>query len=104
MYGAMILKYVSGAESFVLAISFTFFGDVDAWANSWTGFDPYYLGLLIFGGLSMVFCFGNIENAKILQIVTIIMRLVVVTLMYIGTFYYLGKDGVNAAPVFDLSN
>ena len=30
------------------------------------------------------------------------MRLVVVVLMYIGTFYYLGETGVNAAPLFDI--
>ena len=64
MYGAMILKYVSGAESFVLAISFTFFGSIDAWEKAWPGFDPYYLGLIIFASLSLVFCFGNIENSK----------------------------------------
>jgi hypothetical protein len=27
MYGAMCLKYVSGADSFVQAVSFTFFGN-----------------------------------------------------------------------------
>lgn len=64
LYGAMISKYVGGAESFVAAISFTFYGDVDAWANSWPGFDPYYLGLIVFGALSLCFCFGNIENSK----------------------------------------
>jgi hypothetical protein len=31
MYGAMCLKYASGAESFVTAVSFTFLGDVDEW-------------------------------------------------------------------------
>jgi hypothetical protein len=40
MYGAMCLKYASGAESFVQAVSFTIFKD----ANHWTAvfpFDPY---------------------------------------------------------------
>lgn len=59
------------------------------------------VGIIIFGGFSLAFSFGNIENAKILQIVTGICRLVVITFLYGGTFYYLGKDGVEAAPVFD---
>ena len=102
MYGAMILKYVSGAESFVFAVSFTIYNDVNAWHEKWPGFDPYYLGLLIFGALSITFCFGNIENSKNLQIFSSIMRIIVVTLMYIGSFYYLGTTGINAAPVFNL--
>jgi hypothetical protein len=67
MYGAMCLKYASGADSFVTAVSFTIYGDADAWANKWMpGFDPYYLGIIIFGTLSLIFSFGNIENSKYL--------------------------------------
>ena len=65
MYGALCLKYVSGAESLVLGISYTFWGDCDSFENK-LGFDPYYLGIFIFGGLSIYFSFGNIENAKTL--------------------------------------
>jgi len=43
MYGAMCLKYASGAESFVQAISYTFYNDPKEWENRWEGsFDPYY--------------------------------------------------------------
>ena len=65
MYGAMCLKYSSGAESFVQAISFTIYKDAKKW-ESISPFDPYYLGIIVFGGLSLLFSFGNIENAKIL--------------------------------------
>jgi hypothetical protein len=47
MYGAMCLKYASGAESFVQAISSTFYGDPDEWQARWPNFDPYYSKLLI---------------------------------------------------------
>jgi hypothetical protein len=65
MYGAMCLKYVSGAESFVEAISFTAYSDRCRWYSTFP-FDPYYLGIIIFGVLSLVFSFGNIENSKVL--------------------------------------
>lgn len=66
MYGAMVAKYVSGSQSFVEGVSFTIFGDGNKWKENWSGFDPYYLGLIIFGILSIVFSFGNIENSKTL--------------------------------------
>ena len=104
MYGAMCLKYVSGASSFVEAISFTVYGDRCTWKRNWPSFDPYYLGIIVFGTLSITFSFGNIENAKMLQIITSVMRLTAILLMYIGTFIYLGRNGVNAGPVFDFEN
>ena len=64
MYGAMVAKYVGGAESFVAGISYTLWEDMNAWEEKWPGFDPYYLGLILFGSLSMLFSFGNIENSK----------------------------------------
>ncbi len=66
MYGAMCLKYASGAESFVQAVSFTLYKDANAWANKWPEFDPYYLGIILFGTFSLIFSFGNIENSKTL--------------------------------------
>ena len=102
MYGAMCVKYVSGAESFVEAFSDTFMGTPTAWEEKWKGkFDPYYLGLIIFAALSLGFSFGNIENSKGVQIVTGFLRVFVIILMYIGTFYSLGKNGIHRAPVFD---
>lgn len=102
MYGAMCLKYASGAESFVQAVSFTIYHDAGEWARRWPNFDPYYLGIIIFGSLSLVFSFGNIENSKMLQIVTGACRFIVIIFMYGGTIYYLGIDGVQAAPVFNI--
>lgn len=103
MYGAMCLKYASGSESFVQAVSFTLYDDVLEWERR-SPIDPYYLGIIIFGILSLIFSFGNIENSKVLQIVTGIIRLVVIVFLYGGSLYYLGTNGVNAAPVFDFKN
>jgi len=105
MYGAMSLKYVSGAESFIEAISFIKYKDSCQMyrAGVW-GIDPYFIGIIVFGALSLAFSFGNIENAKILQIVTSILRLIAILMMYAGSFYYIAKDGVQAAPVFDFKN
>ena len=102
MYGAMCLKYASGAESFVQAVSFTIYHDAGEWARKWPNFDPYYLGIIIFGSFSLLFSFGNIENSKMLQIITGACRFIVIIFMYGGTIYYLGVDGIQAAPVFDI--
>ena len=56
---------------------------------------------MVFGFLSIYFSFGNIENAKILQIVTTILRFLVTLLMCAGAIYYMGTDGPSVAPVFD---
>lgn len=100
MYGAMCLKYVSGAQSFVEAVSFTIYHDKCMWYKN-SPVDPYYLGILLFGALSILFSFGNIENAKVLQIVTSILRILAILFMYGGSIFYLGTSGVNAARVFD---
>ena len=63
MYGAMCLKYASGAASFVSAVSYMIYKDADKWKQEFP-FDPYYLGIIIFGALSLFFSFGNIENSK----------------------------------------
>ena len=65
--------------------------------------DPYYIGIVVFGTLSIIFSFGNIENSKWVQIVTTYLRLIAILLMYIGTIYYLGKDGTQAAPLTDFN-
>ena len=103
MYGALCLKYVSGAESFVLGISYTFWGDSDSFEKK-LGFDPYYLGIITFAVLSIYFSFGNIENAKTLQIVTTILRFIVTLLMCSGSIYYLESSGLNYSDAFDWKN
>lgn len=77
MYGAMMLKYSSGAQSFVTAVSYTIYENPDDWTKN-SPIDPYYskyslksyslfiVGIFIFGALSLTFSFGNIENAKVL--------------------------------------
>ena len=103
VYGAVCLKYVSGAESFVDGVSYTFWGN-DSGFNDALGFDSYYLGIIIFGGLSIWFSFGNIENAKTLQIVTTALRFIVTAMMIAGSGFYLIKDGPSTLPVFDWKN
>ena len=102
MYGAICLKFVSGAESFDLGISYTIWNNKEGF-NDFLGFDSYYIGIGVFGFFSLYFSFGNIENAKTLQIVTTILRFVVTFLMMCGSFYYWIEDGPAPAPVFDWS-
>ena len=103
MYGALCLKYVSGAQSMVLGVSYTFWGDEKSFGEK-LGFDPYYLGIIVFGALSIYFSFGNIENAKTLQIVTTILRFIVTILMCSGSIYYLASSGENKSDTFDWKN
>lgn len=102
MYGAICLKYVSGAESFVAGVSYTFWKNDDGF-KEWLGFDPYYFGLLIFGFFSLYFSFGNIENAKTLQIVTTALRFIVTIMMCSGSIYYMAESGSHPSPVFEWS-
>lgn len=101
MYGAMCLKYASGAASFVSAVSYMKYEDADMWKKV-SPVDPYYLGILIFGVFSLFFSFGNIENSKGLQLFTGAFRLVVIICLYSATSYYLVTNGVHASPVFNL--
>jgi len=100
MYGAICLKYVSGAESMVAGISYTFWDNDNGFKDA-IGFDPYYLGLIVFGTFSIYFSFGNIENSKWLQIITTILRFIVTAMMTLSSVYYLGKDGANEAKVIN---
>lgn len=50
---------------------------------------------------SIYFSFGNIENSKTLQVVTMVLRFVVTGLMCIGSIYYIGADGAHPSKVFD---
>lgn len=58
------------------------------------------MGIAVFGSLSIYFSFGNIENAKTLQIVTTILRFAVTLLMCYGAIFYIGTDGIQTAPLF----
>ena len=82
-------------------MSFIFTGSEGQWGTNfpWT----YYAAIAIFGGLSIGFSFGDIENSKNLQITTSIIRLVVIVCMYGGTLYYWVDDGTNKAPLIDFS-
>lgn len=103
MYGAICLKYVSGAQSFVEGISYTIGDDSEAFSR-WLGFDAYYFGLIVFGFFSLYFSFGNIENAKVMQMVTTILRFVVTLLMCSGSIYYIAESGTHRADLFDWKN
>ena len=92
MYGAMCLKYVAGAESLYQGVSFLIYGNQGTLEKEFKGVYP--ISILIFGFLCIIFSFGDIENSKYLQIFSAYARVVVLALMYIGTIYYLGADGV----------
>lgn len=107
MYGAMSLKYVSGAQSLYQGIAFLTAevevdGEMKHSPYKWDDIGwVYYISIAIFGSLSIFFSFGDIENSKTLQIVTAFSRIGMVLLFYAGSFYY-AVDGEGAkAPVFD---
>ena len=88
----MCLKYTSGAESLYQGVSFLIYGNQGTLEEKFSGVYP--ISILIFGFLCIIFSFGDIENAKTLQIFSAYTRVVVLILMYIGSFIYLGQDGV----------
>ena len=105
MYGAICLKYVSGAESFVAGVNHTFWpDDEDGFSNYIDGRDPYYIGLFIFFFFSTYFSFGNIENATTLMIVSTVIRFVAIFLMCLGSIFYIFSNGFHPSPVFDFEN
>lgn len=64
VYGAVSLKFVTGALSLQEGMSFLFTGQEGKWVEDypWT----YFIGIAIFGVLSISFSFGDIENSKTL--------------------------------------
>jgi hypothetical protein len=66
------------------------------------GFDPYYIANLIFAVMAIYFSFGNIENAKILQIVTTVLRFLTTFLMIVGSLISLGRSSGGVAPAKDI--
>jgi len=101
VYGACSLKYVTGAISLVEGLSLIFTGYEGLWLDEypWT----YYPAIAVFAALSIGFSFGDIENSKVLQIVTSFIRVFVVILMYGGTIYYWVDDGTHKAKTIEWS-
>lgn len=99
----MALKYASGAQTLYEGISFLIWGSEKTILEPGNLPGAYYYGLLIFFVLCIAFSFGDIENSRNLQVTTVIIRFVVIGLMIFGTSFYLVKDGVNHAPVFEWS-
>jgi len=91
MYGAMIFKYVSGAQSLSEGISFTFTKDRDRFDND---FHFYYICIFVFAAISIVFSLGNIENSKTLQVVTMYLRFITTFLMIFGSLLSIFKHGI----------
>lgn len=91
MYGAMIFKYVSGAKSLSEGISFTITGEKDKFDND---FKFYYICIFAFAAISIFFSLGNIENSRVLQIVTMYMRFFATFLMIVGSLYAIFKFGI----------
>lgn len=102
MYGAMLLKYVVGAESFEYALSYLIYKDECGWYDDWKAFDPYYLGLIVFASLSIFFSFGDLENAKTLQVVSFYLRFIVTFVMIIGSIIVMANHGFHPGPLWDI--
>ena len=100
-YGAMSLKYASAAQCLYQGISFLIYGSENEILNYMP--NAYCYGIAVFGTLCIMFSFEDIENSKNLQVFSVIMRFVVITMMYFGTVFYLVKDGPNEQPVFNWS-
>lgn len=90
MYGAMIFKYVSGAQSISEGISFTFTGDKNKLDDD---FHFYYIWIFAFAAISLVFSLGNIENSRVLQIISMYLRFFATGLMIIGSLYSIIQYG-----------
>lgn len=89
MYGAMSLKYVAGAESLYQGLAYNITGDQGKWDNvGWV----YYASIGVFGTLSVLFSFGDIENSKNLQIFTSFMRVFILFLFYLGSVIDIAKE------------
>ena len=93
MYGAMCLKYIAGAESLAKGVSVTIYDNEEELRHKLNGFDPYYIGVIIFATVSIYFSFGNIENSKMLQVITTILRFFTTFLMVLGSIISLFLKG-----------
>lgn len=62
VYGALSLKYVTGAESLYQVITYMFYDSALKEEDTWV----YFFAIAIFFGLSIGFSFGEIENSKVL--------------------------------------
>ena len=60
MYGAMMLKYVAGAQSMYQGMAFLITTDMYAYDKYWV----YCMCIGMFWALSTACCFGDIENSK----------------------------------------
>lgn len=64
VYGALSLKYVTGAESLYQGISYIVYDSEGTLETN----DPwiYFVSIAVFGGLAILFSFGDIEHSKTL--------------------------------------
>jgi len=91
MYGAMIFKYVSGAKSLSQGISFTFTGHKEQLDKD---YHFYYVCIILFAMVSIMFSLGNIENSRVLQVVSMYMRFFTTFMMIIGSIYAIFINGI----------
>ena len=93
MFGAMIVKCISGADSLYKTVSLTIYDDFEE-LEKVIGFPPYYIAVILFVAISFLFSFGNIENSKMLQIVVTILRILTILLMLGTSVYSMIDNGV----------
>lgn len=91
MFGAMIFKYVSGAKSLSEGISFILTEHKDTLNND---YHFYYVCIVLFSVVSIIFSMGNIENSRVLQIITMYLRFFTTFMMMVGSLIAIFKYGV----------
>ena len=62
--------------------------------------DPYFIGLIAFSVCTLAFTFGNIENSRMLSVVSSFLRYIVIGLFFIGTIYSLAVNGRTSKTYF----
>lgn len=99
-YGAIAMKYASGSLSFSQGVSQTIYNDPDELKKVFEAKgipDPYYFGMIVFGGISIVFSMGNIENTFYLQVTTTVLRFLSIFLMIGTSFVSMFVYGISSA-------
>ena len=99
MYGALLVKHVAGSESLIQSISFNIYKDRMALKKK-SSIDPYLIGLFAFSLCTLGFTFGNIENSRLLQVVSSFLRYLVICLFFVGTIYSLVVNGRTSTSYF----
>ncbi len=104
MYGGMIYKYVLGSRALAEAISYNVTGDHLKYRDEFPWL--YYVCVCLFGGLSLVFSLGNIDDSRGAQVVFFFLRLAIFAMLIIASVYVIFRHGArfSSMKAFDIEN